>query len=211
MNIRLHNTLTRQKDIFVPADPQRVTMYVCGPTVYNYVHIGNARPVVVFDVLYRLLSRHFPQVIYARNITDVDDKINAAAAANGEPIRVLAERYAVAYREDMAQLSALPPTIEPWATEHIAQMIVLMKRRASSLQNVCAGKFWVTTHHNPEWLTCGVIIEHLNSGTCCGGRGVNPQARNGSTHRSSRVPTLFFSARSSSSSAYAKSHAEIPR
>ena len=128
MNIRLHNTLTRQKDVFTPADPQRVTMYVCGPTVYNYVHIGNARPVVVFDVLYRLLSRHYPQVIYARNITDVDDKINAAAATNGETIRALAERYAGAYREDMAQLNALPPTIEPWATEHIPQMIVLIER-----------------------------------------------------------------------------------
>ena len=128
VNIRLHNTLTRQKDVFTPADPQRVTMYVCGPTVYNYVHIGNARPVVVFDVLYRLLSRHYPQVIYARNITDVDDKINAAAAANGEPIRILAERYAAAYRADMAQLNALPPTIEPWATEHIPQMIVLIER-----------------------------------------------------------------------------------
>ena len=128
VSIRLHNTLSRQKDVFVPADPQRVTMYVCGPTVYNYVHIGNARPVVVFDVLYRLLSRHFPQVVYARNITDVDDKINAAAAANGEPIRVLAERYATAFREDMAQLNALPPIIEPWATEHIPQMIALIER-----------------------------------------------------------------------------------
>jgi cysteinyl-tRNA synthetase len=128
MTIRLYNTLTRQKDVFTPADPQRVTMYVCGPTVYNYVHIGNARPVVVFDVLYRLLSRHYPQVIYARNITDVDDKINAAAAVNGETIRALAERYAGAYREDMAQLNALPPTIEPWATEHIAQMIALIER-----------------------------------------------------------------------------------
>lgn len=128
MTIRLHNTLSRQKEAFVPADPQRVTMYVCGPTVYNYVHIGNARPVVVFDVLYRLLSRHFPQVVYARNITDVDDKINAAAAANGEPIRVLAERFAAAYREDMAQLNALPPGVEPWATDHVPQMIALIER-----------------------------------------------------------------------------------
>jgi cysteinyl-tRNA synthetase len=128
MSIRLYNTLSRQKDVFVPGDPQRVTMYVCGPTVYNHVHIGNARPVVVFDVLYRLLSRHFPQVVYARNITDVDDKINAAAAANGEPIRALAERFASAYRADMAQLNALPPGIEPWATEHIPQMIALIER-----------------------------------------------------------------------------------
>ena len=128
MNIRLHNTLTRQNDVFIPADPQRITMYVCGPTVYNYVHIGNARPVVVFDVLYRMLSRHFPQVIYARNITDVDDKINAAAAANNEPIRVLAERFADAYRADMAQLNALAPTFEPWATDHVPQMIALIER-----------------------------------------------------------------------------------
>ena len=128
MSIRLHNTLSRQKEVFFPANPQRVTMYVCGPTVYNYVHIGNARPVVVFDVLYRLLSRHYQQVIYARNITDVDDKINTAAAANGEPIRSLAERFASAYSEDMAQLNALSPTIEPWATDHVPQMIALIER-----------------------------------------------------------------------------------
>lgn len=128
VSIRLHNSLSRQKDVFIPANPQRVTMYVCGPTVYNYVHIGNARPVVVFDVLYRLLSRQYPQVIYARNITDVDDKINAAAQANGEPIRVLAERFAAAYRLDMAALNALPPVIEPYATDHIPQMIALIER-----------------------------------------------------------------------------------
>jgi cysteinyl-tRNA synthetase len=127
MTIRLYNTLSRQKDVFAPADPQRVTMYVCGPTVYNYVHIGNARPVVVFDVLFRLLSRHFPQVVYARNITDVDDKINTAAATNDEPIRVLAERFANAYRDDMARLNALAPSIEPWATDHISQMIALIE------------------------------------------------------------------------------------
>ena len=126
--IRLHNTLRGQKEIFAPHDPQRVTMYVCGPTVYNFVHIGNARPVVVFDVLYRLLSRHYPQVVYARNITDIDDKINAAAQAAGEPIRVLAERFAAAYREDMAALNALPPGVEPWATDHVLQMIMLAQQ-----------------------------------------------------------------------------------
>ncbi|MDG3063977.1 cysteine--tRNA ligase [Thauera mechernichensis] len=126
--IRLHNTLRGQKEIFAPHDPQRVTMYVCGPTVYNFVHIGNARPVVVFDVLYRLLSRHYPQVVYARNITDIDDKINAAAQAAGEPIRVLAERFAAAYREDMAGLNALPPGVEPWATDHVPQMIMLAQQ-----------------------------------------------------------------------------------
>lgn len=128
VTIRLHNTLRGQKEVFVPHDPQRVTLYVCGPTVYNFVHIGNARPVVVFDVLYRLLSRHYPQVVYARNVTDIDDKINAAAQAAGEPIRVLAERFAAAYREDMAALNALPPGVEPWATDHVPQMITLAQR-----------------------------------------------------------------------------------
>jgi cysteinyl-tRNA synthetase len=127
-DIRLHNTLTRTKDVFVPGNPDRITLYVCGPTVYNFVHIGNARPVVVFDVLYRLLSRHYPQVVYVRNITDVDDKINAAATASGEPIRMLAERFAGAYREDMAALNALPPVAEPYATDHIPQMVALIKQ-----------------------------------------------------------------------------------
>ena len=92
MTLHLHNTLTQQKEIFTPLNPNQVTMYVCGPTVYNFVHIGNARPVVVFDTLFRLLQRHFPKVIYARNITDVDDKINAAAKATNESIRDFAER-----------------------------------------------------------------------------------------------------------------------
>ncbi len=126
--LRLHNTLRRRKEQFVPRDPQRVTLYVCGPTVYNFVHIGNARPVVVFDVLYRLLSRHYPHVVYARNITDIDDKINAAAHALGEPIRVLAERFAAAYREDMAALNALAPDVEPWATDHVPQMVSLAQQ-----------------------------------------------------------------------------------
>ena len=85
--LRLHNTLTGAKDVFTPRDPERVTMYVCGPTVYSYVHIGNARPVVVFDCLYRLLSVLYPQVVYARNITDIDDKIIDAALQRGTDIR----------------------------------------------------------------------------------------------------------------------------
>ena len=86
LTITIYNTLEREKQSFEPLDPERVTMYVCGPTVYSYAHIGNARPAVIFDVLYRLLQRHYPQVIYARNITDVDDKINAAAAEKGVDI-----------------------------------------------------------------------------------------------------------------------------
>ena len=126
--LRLHNTLTRSKDVFTPRDPERVTMYVCGPTVYNYVHIGNARPVVVFDCLYRLLSVLYPQVVYARNITDIDDKIIDAALQRGTDIAEVSTEFTQKYREDMAALNALAPTIEPMATEHIDDMITLTER-----------------------------------------------------------------------------------
>ena len=125
--LTLHNTLTGTKDEFVPLDPNRITLYVCGPTVYNYVHIGNARPVVVFDVLYRLLSRLYPRVDYARNITDIDDKIIKACAETGEPMAMLTERFTVAFAEDMAALKALPPTIVPKATDHIGDMIAMIE------------------------------------------------------------------------------------
>jgi cysteinyl-tRNA synthetase len=127
MDLYLHNTLTRAKEKFVPLHPGRVGMYVCGPTVYDFAHIGNARPVVVFDVLARLLRRLYPQVTYVRNITDVDDKINAAAKSSGETIRAITERTARAFHADMAALGALPPDVEPRATEHIAQMIALIE------------------------------------------------------------------------------------
>ena len=126
--LRLHNTLTGAKDVFTPRDPERVTMYVCGPTVYNYVHIGNARPVVVFDCLYRLLSVLYPQVVYARNITDIDDKIIDAALQRGTDIAEVSTEFTQKYREDMAALNALAPTIEPMATEHIDEMITLTER-----------------------------------------------------------------------------------
>jgi cysteinyl-tRNA synthetase len=125
--LTLHNTLTGKKEPFVPLDPGRITLYVCGPTVYNYVHIGNARPVVVFDVLFRLLKRLYPEVVYARNITDIDDKIINAAADNGESIDTLAQRFATAFDEDMTALNALPPSIVPHATDHIAEMISMIK------------------------------------------------------------------------------------
>ena len=117
MNLRLYDTMTRDKRDFVPADERRVTMYVCGPTVYGYAHIGNARPVVVFDVLFRLLRHLYGQdaVVYARNVTDVDDKINAKAADEGVDIGVITQRYLAAYHEDMAALGALRPTLEPKA------------------------------------------------------------------------------------------------
>jgi cysteinyl-tRNA synthetase len=123
----LHNTLSGKKEVFTPLDPNRVTLYVCGPTVYNYVHIGNARPVVAFDVLYRLLQRLYPNVVYARNITDIDDKIINTARDNGEDISALTERYSAAFAEDMAALHALPPTIVPYATDHIADMISMIE------------------------------------------------------------------------------------
>jgi cysteinyl-tRNA synthetase len=127
MSVTLYNTLTRRKEAFAPIDPARVRMYVCGPTVYDYAHIGNARPVIVFDVLYRLLRLEYgpEHVIYARNITDVDDKINARAAEQGIDIRVLTEKTAAQFHTDIAALDVLQPTVEPRATEHIPEMVRL--------------------------------------------------------------------------------------
>jgi cysteinyl-tRNA synthetase len=125
MPISLYNSLTRHTEPFAPLDPERVTMYLCGPTVYNFVHIGNARGPVVFDVLARLLRRHYPHVVYARNITDVEDKINAAAQQEGVPISTITDRYTQAYREDMACLGIAPPDIEPHATAHIGEIIAM--------------------------------------------------------------------------------------
>ncbi len=123
MNITLHNTLSGKKEIFTPADPNNVTMYVCGPTVYNRIHIGNARPAVVFDVFVRLLRAVYPKLTYARNITDVDDKINKAAADEGVEISVIANKFAQAYQEDMAALLNTEPDVQPKATEHIPEMV----------------------------------------------------------------------------------------
>jgi len=127
MSLFLYNTLTRNKAAFTPGDPARVTMYVCGPTVYSFAHIGNARPAVVFDVLHRLLKRHYPNVVYARNITDIDDKINAAAKAQGVPITEITDKFTGIYHDDMAALGVLPPTIEPFATDHVPQIIAMIE------------------------------------------------------------------------------------
>ena len=137
--LHLHDSLTGGKRLFVPADPNNVTVYVCGPTVYNFVHIGNGRPAVVFDVLVRLLRRLYPQVRYARNVTDVDDKINAAAAASGEPIATLTERFVAAYNEDVRALGVLDADVEPRATHHIAE-ITSMIERLISLGNAYAAE-----------------------------------------------------------------------
>ena len=132
MALHLYNSLTRRKEAFVPGDPSRVTMYACGPTVYNPPHIGNARAAVVYDMLFRVLCRHYPNVVYARNITDVDDKINQAAKEEGVPISVIAERFADVYHRDMAALGVLDPVIEPKATEHIPRMIAMMEKLIAS-------------------------------------------------------------------------------
>ena len=130
MPLSLYDTQARAKRPFVPADPARVTMYVCGPTVYNFAHIGNARPVVVFDVLFRLLRQTFgtDAVLYAANVTDVDDKINRKAAEEGVSIDVITDRYLAAYNADMAELGALRPTFQPRATRTMDAIIALIGR-----------------------------------------------------------------------------------
>ena len=128
MSIKLYNTLAKQKQVFEPLDPDRVTMYVCGPTVYSYAHIGNARPAVVFDVLVKLLRKEYKQVLYARNLTDVDDKINAAAKQQNVAIDVITDKFTEIYHQDMALLGVDMPDIEPRATDHIAQIISMLER-----------------------------------------------------------------------------------
>ena len=128
--IRLYDTLAREKRAFVPADPKRITMYVCGPTVYGRAHIGNARPAVVFDTLARLIRHQFgpDSLTYARNVTDVDDKILAAAEAEGVDPSVITARYEAHYLEDMGALGVLPPDIAPHATQEVPAMIAMIAR-----------------------------------------------------------------------------------
>ncbi len=128
MTLKLYNTKTRSKDEFTPIDPKNVRMYVCGPTVYDYAHIGNARPVIVFDVLFRLLRHIYGEdhVTYARNITDIEDKIIARAAEEGRDIRDLTEETAQVYLEDTKAVGALEPTLTPRATENVPQMLKMI-------------------------------------------------------------------------------------
>jgi cysteinyl-tRNA synthetase len=140
MDLKLYDTLTREKRVFTPLDPANVRMYVCGPTVYDFAHIGNARPVIVFDVLFRLLRHIYgaDHVTYVRNITDVDDKINARAAEEypglqlNEAIRKVTEKTDRQFHDDVAALGCLPPTYEPRATEHIAEMRAMIERLVAS-------------------------------------------------------------------------------
>lgn len=128
MTLFLSNTMSRKKEAFEPLDPSHVRMYVCGPTVYDRAHIGNARPVIVFDTLYRLLKFLYPKVTYVRNITDVDDKIIKKSQETGEPISSVTERTSRLFHEDIAELNALPPDVEPRATAHIREMIELVQK-----------------------------------------------------------------------------------
>jgi cysteinyl-tRNA synthetase len=130
MELRLYDTLTREKRPFQPLDANNVRMYVCGPTVYDFAHIGNARPIIVFDILFRLLRHLYgpEHVTYVRNVTDVDDKINARAAERGISIRDLTEQTYQDFKQDVSALGCLPPTVEPRATEHIDEMKLLIER-----------------------------------------------------------------------------------
>ena len=148
MELHLFNTLGSSLQVFEPADPQRVTMYVCGPTVYDLVHIGNARPVVVFDVLSRVLRKLYPKVIYARNITDVDDKITAAAQAAGISIGELTRHFTAQFETDMRQLGALEPDIQPLATAHIQPMIAMVQ---------------ALLKHGHAYVTHGHVLFHVPS------------------------------------------------
>jgi cysteinyl-tRNA synthetase len=134
MSLKLYNTLTRRKEDFLPEDPANVRLYVCGPTVYDFAHIGNARPVIVFDVLFRLLRHIYGEnhVTYVRNVTDVDDKINARAAEEQVSIRELTETTLKQFRDDISVLGVLQPTFEPRATESVPEMIALIERLVAS-------------------------------------------------------------------------------
>ncbi len=128
MNLKIYNTLSKEKELFIPLDKNLIKMYVCGPTVYNYAHIGNARPAIVFDVFFRLLKSIYPKVLYVRNITDVDDKINNAAKELNEPISSITNKYTDIYHQDMDSLFVLRPDIEPKVTENIEHIILMIQK-----------------------------------------------------------------------------------
>lgn len=166
----LHNSLTRTREPFVPLDPGHVRLYVCGPTVYDRAHVGNARSITVFDVLARLLRHLFPRVTYVRNITDVDDKINERAAERGEPIEELTARTLAWFHQDMAALGNLPPDVEPRATENIPEMIALIERLIASGHAYAAeghvlfrvasfASYGALSGRDPEELIAGARVE----------------------------------------------------
>lgn len=153
MSLQIYNSAARCKEVFVPLDPENVRFYVCGPTVYNRIHIGNARPVVVFDLLFRLLQHLYPQVTYVQNITDVDDKIIAAAQEKGVSVSDLTQHFIHAFHEDTHALNVCGPTIEPRATDHISHMIKLIE---------------TLLEKGHAYIADGQVIFHVNSFTSYG-------------------------------------------
>lgn len=168
MTLRIHDTYQRQKVVFEPHDPNHVQFYVCGPTVYDYAHIGNARPIVVFDVLYRFLKRLYPKVTYVRNITDIDDKINARSAESGEPISEITKRTTAQFHEDIAALGATPPDVEPRATDHVEEM----KTMIADL--IAKGHAYAQDGHVlfnvPSWEAYGRLSRHSRDELVAGAR-----------------------------------------
>ena len=168
MTLRIHDTYQRKKVKFEPHDPHKVQFYVCGPTVYDYAHIGNARPIIVFDVLYRLLNSVYPQVTYIRNITDIDDKINARSAESGEDISEITKRTTAQFHEDIAALGALPPDVEPRATDHVAEMIMMIE------DLIDKGHAYVVEGHVlfyvPSWEAYGQLSGHSRDELVAGAR-----------------------------------------
>ena len=128
MKLKIYNTLSNKKELFIPLNKNSISMYVCGPTVYNYAHIGNARPAVVFDTLYRVLKNIYPKVNYVRNITDVDDKINEAAKKSRPTNILYNKKYTDIYHQDMKNLSILSPTHEPRVTDNIEKIISMIQK-----------------------------------------------------------------------------------
>ena len=170
LQLRLHNSMTRVRETFVPIDPGHVRIYVCGPTVYDRPHIGNARPVVVYDVLVRLLRRLYPRVTYVRNFTDVDDKINARARESGRSIDAITAETARWYEEDMAALGAVRPDVEPRATAHVAEMIAINERLIAAGHAYAAEghvlfsvpsfpRYGQLSGHDPDQLLAGARVD----------------------------------------------------
>ncbi|MCH9705281.1 MAG: cysteine--tRNA ligase [Proteobacteria bacterium] len=166
--LHLHNTLHNDVQLFTPQDESHVRMYVCGPTVYGPVHIGNARPAAVFDLLYRLLKRHYPKVTYARNITDIDDKIINTAAKNGELPETLAKHWHARYSENMQQLGVLPPDEEPLATAYMPQIINMIERLLQ--QNVAYAAEGHVLFHVPAFSDYGQLSNRKRDDMIAGAR-----------------------------------------
>jgi len=154
MTLRIYDTAKRAKRVFEPQDPARITLYVCGPTPYNYAHIGNARPPIVFDVLRRVLASRYgaKAILYARNITDIEDKLIAASLETGDSIEAIAQKFAKIYNDDMVALNVAPPTIEPWATEHVPEMIEMIEKLVrKKYAYVGAQGVWFSVSSMPDY------------------------------------------------------------